>query len=187
MLSPCFQPFPVLTTQRLLLRKITNEDTPEVFFMRSDPTMLQYVHREPVTSLQEAKDFITRITTDIDTNTAILWGIALQENPAVLIGNICYWRLVREHHRAEIGYMLHPGYWKKGIMKETLLKVLDYGFNVLQLHSVEARIDPANTASAALLEAAGFVREAYFKEDFLSRGIFMDTAVYSLVHTKKTT
>jgi ribosomal-protein-alanine N-acetyltransferase len=182
MLSLSFQPFPELTTQRLLLRQITKEDVAEIFFMRSDPTLLQYVHREPAASLQEAQDFITRITTNIDTNEGIMWGIVLQENPAVLIGNICYWRLDKDHHRAEIGYMLHTDHWKKGIMKEALLKVLDYGYNSMQLHSVEARIDPANTASAGLLEATGFVREGYFKEDFLFRGVFMDTAVYSRLH-----
>lgn len=179
MLSLSFHPFPELTTQRLLLRQITKEDVAEIFFMRSDPTILRYVHREPAASLQEAQDFIDRVTANLATSEGIIWGIALQENPAVLIGNICYWRLDKDHHRAEIGYTLHPDHWKKGIMKEALLKVLDYGFTTMQLHSVEARIDPDNTASAGLLEATGFIREGYFKEDFLARGVFMDTAVYS--------
>ena len=48
-----------------------------------------------------------------------------------VIGSICYWRLLKQHYRAEIGYALHPQYWKKGLMKEAILKVLDYGYNTM--------------------------------------------------------
>lgn len=174
-----FHPFPALATKRLLLRRMTIEDAREIFFMRSDATMLRYIHREPAASLQEAEDYIVRINNDIDANEAILWGIALSEDPAILIGTICYWQFIREHHRAETGYMLHPDFWKKGIMKEALLKVMEYGFTTLRLHSIKARLDPANTASAALLESTGFVQEGYFKENLFFRGRFLDTVVYS--------
>ena len=108
-----------------------------------------------------------------------MWAITLKENPSKAIGSICFWRMLKEHYRAEIGYALDPAYWRKGIMKETILKTLDYGFSTLGLHSIEARINPHNIASASVLESTGFVREAYFKEDFFRRGAFEDTAVYS--------
>ena len=106
-------------------------------------------------------------------------GDRFHDDPGKLLGSICYWRMQKEHYRAEIGYALHPGSWRKGIMKEAILEVIAYGFSTLQLHSIEARINPANMASAAILESTGFVREAYFKEDFFFRGKFGDTAVYS--------
>jgi ribosomal-protein-alanine N-acetyltransferase len=77
--------------------------------------------------------------------------------------------------------MLHPDFWRKGIMKEAVLAAIDYGFNTMKLHSIEAHINPANAASAAVLEATGFVREAYFKEDFYYKGKFTDSAIYSLL------
>jgi ribosomal-protein-alanine N-acetyltransferase len=54
----------------------------------------------------------------------------------------------------------------------------------MQLHSIEAHINPANAPSAALLEKKGFIREAYFKEDYFFRGQFFDSAVYSLLQKK---
>src|SRR6185295_19509224 len=99
--------------------------------------------------------------------------------PSKIIGYIGYWRMKKEHYRAEIGYALHPAYWKKGIMKEAILAVLDYGFNTMQLHSVEANINADNNASAGILEATGFIKEAHFKEDFFFDGIFRDTIIYS--------
>ena len=179
MLQPNFDPFPELSTERLLLRRIVMEDAPEIFFLRSDQTILQFLSKEPAANIKEAEDFINRINKDIDNNDGIMWAITLKENPSKAIGSICFWQMLKEHHRAEIGYVLDPGFWRKGIMKETILKTLDYGLSTLGLHSVEARINPHNIASASLLESTGFVREAYFKEDYFHRGKYEDTAVYS--------
>ncbi len=100
-----------------------------------------------------------------------------------MIGTIGLWRIIKEHYRAEIGYMLLPEHWKKGFAKEAVLKVVEYGFDEMKLHSIEAHINPKNAASAGLLEITGFVREAYFKEDFFFNGAFEDTAIYSLLLT----
>lgn len=179
MMTVLFHPFPELSTERLLLRKLTPYDAPEIFFLRSDEAVMKYIDKERTASVEEAEDYIRYITREINTNRAILWGIALKENPDTVIGTICYWQIQKEHYRAELGYALHPDHWRKGIMKETIRKVLEYGFNVMQLHSIEAHINPANTASAAILKSAGFVQEGYFKESFFFRGKFLDTAVYS--------
>lgn len=179
MLEPKFTPFPELKTERLLLRKVVLNDAPEVLFLRSDSAILEHLSKEPAKSLQEAEEFIKRITTDLENGDGIAWGICFIDQPEKLIGNIGFWRMQKEHYRSEIGYVLNPAYWRKGIIKEAMGKVLEYGFNIMGLHSVEARISPANIASAAVLESTGFVREAYFKEDFYFNGKFEDTAVYS--------
>ncbi len=71
-------------------------------------------------------------------------------------------------------------------MSEALKAVLDYGFNTMGLHSVEAIASPLNNASIKILERNGFVREAYFKENFLWEGQYLDSVVYSLLAPKKT-
>ncbi|MBP6649301.1 MAG: GNAT family N-acetyltransferase, partial [Bacteroidia bacterium] len=76
---------------------------------------------------------------------------------------------------------LHPDYQKQGIMAEALLKVLDYGFKTMKLHSVEANVNPENAGSINLLEKSGFVREAYFRENYYYDGKFLDSAIYSLL------
>jgi ribosomal-protein-alanine N-acetyltransferase len=184
MLQLNFTPFPKLETERLLLRRIELEDAQEILFLRSDQNIIRYLNKVPAKNLQEAKDFIKDIHEYIRDNESILWGIALKDSPAKIIGTICLWQFQKEHYRAEIGYVLHPEQWRKGIMKEAILKVIDYAFNTLQLHSLAGMIDPANAASAAILESTGFTREGYFKEDFYFKGKFYDTAVYSRLHRK---
>lgn len=181
MLQFSFTPFPELKTERLLLRKMTKNDGPEMLFLRSDDRVMQYIDREKTKTLEEAEDFIARINASVDANETIMWAITMANDPATLIGTICYWRMQLEHYRAEVGYVLHPGYWNRGIMHEALVAVANYGFEGMQLHSIEAHINPGNTASGKVLEKAGFTREAYFKENYFCKGQFLDTAIYSLL------
>lgn len=182
MLELSFTPFPEIKTERLLLRRLTDNDAPEILFLRSDETVMKYIDRERPGSEEEALAFIQLVNSNIDKNEAIMWAISLKDKPGTLIGNIGFWRIISQHYRSEIGYMLHPSFWGKGIMKEALLAAADYGFSKMKLHSIEAHINPENAASGKVLEKAGFVREAYFKEDTFFKGKFIDTAIYSLLN-----
>jgi ribosomal-protein-alanine N-acetyltransferase len=179
MLEPDFSHFPQLETERLVLRKISGDDSPAIYSLRSDERAMKYIDKPSAKNIEEAAAFIVTILDWLEKNEAITWGIALKEKPEFLIGTIGYWRMKKEHYRAEIGYMLHPDHWKQGLMKEAICRVLGYGFNELKLHSIEAHINPYNAGSAAILESTGFVREAYFKEDYYYNGKFLDTAIYS--------
>lgn len=179
-----FTPFPLLKTERLLLRQLGNDDINEVFFLRSDERVLQYLGKEPAQSLKDAEDFIQRISIAVQNGESIMWALTLKENPSKIIGTICLWNIIKEHFRAEIGYLLHPDHWRKGLMKEAIEKVLEFGFGSMNLHSIEARLSTKNIASASTLESTGFVKEGHFKEDFFFRGSFEDTSVYSIVNNK---
>ncbi len=181
MLEVNFKPFPALTTKRLVLRKLNADDAHQFFNLRSNDQVMKHIGKNPMTSMNEAHDFIKMINDLLESNSGITWAIALKEEPANLIGTIGIWRLIKEHYRGEIGYMLLPQYWRKGLTKEAILKVINYGFNELKLHSIEGHITPLNIVSAKILESTGFVREAYFKEDFFFNGKFEDTAIYSLL------
>ena len=179
MLEVNFYPFPELTTKRLLLRRLTEVDKHGLFAMRSDERVMQYIGREPAQTLDEIEKLIQLLNENIDKNEAILWGIALKENPQQVIGTICFWNMEPHNYRSEIGYMLHPDHWGKGIMKEAIGVTIEYGFTILGLHSIEARTEAGNKASSALLETTGFVKEGYLKENTYFKGKFKDTIIYS--------
>ena len=163
-----------------MLRQLTIADAAEVFFLRSDETVMKYIERPRAESIDDAIHFINMVNLSAEENNGINWGITLKGEKQ-LIGYLGYYRMRPEHHRAEVGYALHPHRQGKGIASEALAAVLEYGFRVMKLHSVEANVNPENTASIKLLERNGFVREAYFKEDFLWEGKFLDSAIYSLL------
>jgi ribosomal-protein-alanine N-acetyltransferase len=184
MLSVNFSPFPVLKTERLILRKTEMTDAPAMFVQRSDPQLMQYVDRKPCESIEEAAAFIRMITDNLDDNSGISWAITTHDSDE-MIGSIAIWRIMKEHYRGEVGYVLLPEYQGKGIMHEALGAVIAYGFDVMKLHSLEANTNPNNTPSHKLLERNGFVREAYFKENYYYNGKFLDSAIYSLITPHK--
>jgi ribosomal-protein-alanine N-acetyltransferase len=181
MLPLNFDPFPSLSTERLNLRRISDEDGEEIFFLRSDKEMLQFLDRDPAQSIDEARQWIRTINEGIDSNQYIAWAIALKNAPR-LLGTISFWNIKKEHYRAEIGYALHPQLQGQGLMQEAMTVVLDYGFHTIKLHSVEANVNPNNRRSIQLLERNGFVREAYHKENYYYNGHFLDSVIYSLIN-----
>jgi ribosomal-protein-alanine N-acetyltransferase len=171
--------FPTLSTPRLLLRRITEEDTDRLLLLRSDPEVMRYLDRAPAKSKEEVLALIRKIQGSLTLNEGITWGIALKDNPA-LIGTIGFWRIIPERYRAEIGYLLDPAFQGKGLMQEAMEAVIRHGFVTLKLHSVEADVNPENAASIRLLEKNNFVKEAYFKEYHYYNGKFLDTVIYTL-------
>lgn len=176
-----FQPFPVLTTERLILRRLDVKDDNEILTLRSDERILKHLLITPCKNTNEATLFIEKINGSIDANVSVYWGIT-QKNEDRLIGTICIWQISEENFRAEIGYVLHPDFQGKGLMSETLDIVVHYAFYVMGLHSLEAQVAPENKASIKLLQKKGFVREAHFKENIFFKDKFLDTEVYSLVN-----
>jgi ribosomal-protein-alanine N-acetyltransferase len=181
MLEFNFTPFPTIETERLLLRRITNDDVKEIFELRSNPETMKYIPRPLVKTTEDALEHIAMIEDKIVTNIGINWGISLKDNPK-LLGIIGYYRMQPENYRAEIGYMLLPEFHGKGIIPEAVNRLIQYGFDDLQLHSIEAVIDPDNLASEKVLKKCGFVKEAHLKESDFWEGKFLDKVIYSLLN-----
>jgi len=188
MLDINFSPFPNLETERLYLRRVDANDAPEIFAMRSDAETMKYIPRPLVANLEEARAHAAMIDDKINNNEGINWAICLKSDPK-MIGVIGHYRIKPEHYRSEIGYMLLPDFHGKGYVSEAVASMLEYGFNDMKLHSIEAIIDPGNEASAKVLEKNGFVREAHLKENEYFNGKFLDTVIYSILestyHTTK--
>ncbi len=181
----CFLPFKNLESPRLLLRQITPADVNEIFALRSNADVMKYVPRPLCANPNDAMALINMMGKKLETNEGINWAITLKGDNT-LIGFIGHYQIKWECFRSEIGYMLSPEFQGKGIVTEAIKLVVDYGFNDMNMHSLEAVIDPENTASARVLEKNNFIKEAHFKENGFYDGKFIDAVVYSLLENKAT-
>ena len=180
MLEFNFTPFPVLQTERLTLREINDDDLQTFFEMRSNEEVMKYVGRPRPQSPEELLPFMEQIKNGIKERKDIAWAITFKGSPE-MIGQIGFWRNELDNHRGEVGYMLRPHVFGKGIASEALKGVLEYGFTRMNFHSVKGCVDPANAASINVLEKNGFVKEAHFRENYFFNGQFLDTGEYSLL------
>ncbi|NRT15876.1 ribosomal-protein-alanine N-acetyltransferase [Flavobacterium sp. 28A] len=181
MLALNFSPFPNLETERLSLRRVVNDDVNEIFYLRSNREVMKYIPRPLAITPEDALAHIATIDATIDRNEGINWAITLK-NSDKLIGIIGHYRIQPQNYRSEVGYILHPDYHGKGFIPEALKKVIAFGFNEMKLHTIEAVIDPNNTASEKVLLKSGFSKEAHFIENQFYEGRFLDTVIYSLLN-----
>lgn len=170
--------FPVLRTERLVLRELEGEDAPALFAMRCDERVMRHIPRGRPAAIAEVEQLIGRIAEERAANNGITWGITLSQR-GPLIGTIGFYRLRKEHHRGEVGYLLHPDHWGCGYAGEALDAAVQHGFHALGFHSIEAVTDPANHASNRLLAGHGFEQEAHFRENCHWNGRFLDSLVWS--------
>lgn len=180
MLNINFHPFKNLETERLLLRRVAVTDVPEIKALRGNPETMKFIPRPLVTTDEQALEHFKMIDEKIENNIGINWAITVKGNPK-LIGIIGHYRIQPENHRCEIGYMILPEYNGQGITTEAIKAVLEYGFEDLNMHSIEAVIDPDNVASERVLQKNGFVKEAHILENELWDGKFWDTVIYSIL------
>ncbi|HEX2623015.1 MAG TPA: GNAT family N-acetyltransferase, partial [Phototrophicaceae bacterium] len=114
-LSHVFTTFPVLETERCLLREITDDDTADVLRLMGDPLVNRYLGRFPLASMEEAQKRVQVFRTNYQEQIGVVWGIAMRGQPDSLIGNCLVWNLDKRHARAELGYALTPEWWGKGL------------------------------------------------------------------------
>lgn len=183
MLTPNFNPFPIISTERLILRRPLMEDAADLFEMRSDPQVMQYIPRPLAKTLADVHELLAMIDGFVEKNERINWAIQWRETGKVL-GMIGYVNIKPEHSRAEVGYALVRAWQRKGVMQEALEAVIDFGFDVMNLHSIEAIIDEENVASGALLEKAGFRQEARFVEDFFCKEAYRNSIHYGMLRSE---
>lgn len=178
MLWPDFSEIPPLHTRRLLLRELAEEDAQAIYRLRSSPDVMRFIPKPLDTRSADSLRMVREFRQAALTGDAIMWAITVKGSNR-LVGYIGYWRIMKEHHRAEVGYALHPDLWGQGLASEALEAVLDHGFRAIGLHSVEATAAPGNAASIRVLERNHFVREGHFHQNYRVNGEFVDSVVYS--------
>ncbi len=83
-------------------------------------------------------------------------------------------------NNAEIGYWLGEEHWGKGVMTEAILAIVDYGFKTFDINRIFARPFGSNIGSQKVLEKAGFILEAHFKQTIVKNNELEDELVYAI-------
>jgi [ribosomal protein S5]-alanine N-acetyltransferase len=143
--------FPILETDRLHLVKIGRQYSQQHYELMSLDKVTKYYGMDRLKNENEALTMIDSMNNTFLSKRGIRWGIILKENQK-FIGTLGLNHLNLQNKRAEIGYELHPDFWRKGFTSEAVKEVLRFSFEDLGLYRIAAVIFPENIASAALLK-----------------------------------
>lgn len=151
MLNRNFTPFPILTTERFILRQLITDDEEAIFTLRTDPDINKFLGRKIAENLDDARLFINSVNENIEKNDSIYWAIAFRDTNE-LIGTICFFGFSDQDQTCEIGYELSTSFQGLGIMQEAMGKVLDYVFSSTGVWRIKAFVHKDNQRSIKLLE-----------------------------------
>ena len=169
--------FPIIKTNRLILRELEDKDSKDLFSILSSENVTKYYGMFPMKDVSQAEQLILKFKDSFEADTSIRWGIELKCSGQI-IGTCGFHNWNKRHFRAEIGYELGEEFWKYGYAKEAVLAILDYGFNNMGLERIEALTYPENIVSKNMLiklefEYEGLLKKyAYFREKQQDLDIF---------------
>jgi len=174
-------PFPVLTTERLLLRRVTQEDSEAVLAGYSDRRVYQFmsVAYHNIEEIKVQLDWYESLLSD---QSGIWWGICLKES-GQMIGNGGFHDWHHQHRKAELGYWLMPEFQGRGLASEAIIAMTNYGFERMYLHRIEAEVETENKASSALLRKMDFTLEGIKKGCEFINERFIDLEMWAKLET----
>lgn len=172
--------FETLQTERLSLRKLTDDDYNSIFKNLTDAEIMQLLNIETPEKLEiekakQQKGYATF-------NKRFLIFQLLDKETQLFLGWCGYHTWYVDHGRAEIGYGLIDEHTKgNGLMSEAMKAVLQYGFENMQLNRVEAFVAPDNIPSMKIVQKFNFTREGQLRKHYLKDGELEDSVVFGLL------
>ena len=169
-----------IRTPRLLLRALCAHDTAGMYAVYSDPETMKYWSDSPVPGLGEAESMIHADLALASKGAAIFWAVVLADTNEV-IGKFTLMNHSVQNRRAEVGFILNRQFWGQGLMTEALTGVIEFAFNELGLHRLEADTDINNAGSLAVMEKLGFQREGLFRDRWHVHDQWQDSMMLGLL------
>jgi ribosomal-protein-alanine N-acetyltransferase len=171
----------LVQTSRLMLRDFQEADWVEVHEYGSDPQVARFMNWGPNTE-EETHRFIQKSIGYQKEKPRIHCSLAVVvQDPNRLIGGCGVYVSNIESREGLIGYCLNRHFWGQGYATETARVLLEFGFNKLNLHRIFSTCDPANTASAHVLEKIGMHYEGHFRENVYCKGAWHDELFYAIL------
>jgi ribosomal-protein-alanine N-acetyltransferase len=169
--------FPILESERVILRQFVDTDLENVFKGLSHPEIIKY-YGISFDSLEATKEQMTWFADLEKNNTGIWWAVCSKADGSFLgAGGLN--ALSTEHKKAEIGFWLLPESWGKGLMTETMPLICNYAFNEIGLHRIEGFVETKNTNCKKAMAKLKFNLEGTMQDCEVKNGAFISVDIYS--------
>lgn len=160
---------PLIRTSRLLLRPAAEQDLAPLNAVYGNADAMKYWDTLPHASMDQTKELLDRLTIKGDDTRYLV-----VEHEGIAIGTAGFWR------DSEVGFIIHPDHWGKGLARELLEALLVFGFDECGFSFVVAETDPDNDASNGLLTSFGFKETGRAKNTLQIGDNWFDSIYYRL-------
>lgn len=168
----------IFETPRLTARRFTPRDLDAFVAMRNDPEVARFQSWTNCT-VDEGRALLRTLARRTPGQPG-WFQFALEETATGRFVGDCGLNCVEHDARlAQIGYTLSRSVWNRGFATEAVTGLTRYAFATFGFHRITASVDPRNAASCRVLEKAGYVKEAHFRQSEWFKGGWADDAIYA--------
>jgi ribosomal-protein-alanine N-acetyltransferase len=175
-----FKKIPVITTARLVLRKMLPADADDMFEYAESPIVTQYLLWDPHVSRRFTHSYLKFLQGQYAAGAFFDWAITLADS-GKMIGTCGFAAIDLENDTGEIGYVINPDFWGMGYATEALGRVMSFGFGVLGMHRIYVRIMSGNLASERVAKKCGMRHEATLYSSLLVKGEYRTIKIYAIL------
>ncbi|NMB81109.1 MAG: GNAT family N-acetyltransferase [Ignavibacteria bacterium] len=180
-----FNQIPILESERLILRGFNENDIIDIFEYASIDKVTEFLPWNTHKSLDDTKAFLKMTKENFEKHDNIDFAIVLKTENKV-VGGISIRKWNNPNKCADIGYVLSPVYWGRGLITEAIKHIIKFGFEELNTNRIEAHCDENNIGSYRAMEKAGMKYEGTLREKTFMKGKFINAKFYSILKSEFT-
>ena len=179
-ITSLFMRSPQIETERLILRRMRISDAPDMFEYACRDEVTKYLLWAPHEDAAYTRRYLKQVEASYKKGDFHDFGIEFKENRK-FIGTCGFASLDLPNSKGEIGYVLNPDYWGKGIAAEAVRAVIRFGFENMSLNRIEARYMLGNERSRKVMEKCGMTFEGVNRQLLFVKDGYCDIGVYSIL------
>jgi ribosomal-protein-alanine N-acetyltransferase len=168
-----------LVGQRVALRELRVSDAASLFELLTAPEVARFVTSPPATVEGFAR-FIAQTNGDRGPVNTLCFAVTLVDNDAA-IGMFQIREIEPRFHTAEWGFALGSAFWGTGVFTEAAQLMMQFAFEHLRVHRLEARVAVRNGRGTRALQKIGAVPEGVLRKAFFKDGQYLDQVMYAIV------
>ena len=176
-----FERIPKISTDRLVLRRITADDLLDVYEYASNPFLTKYLLWCPHPDTAYTKAYLANIDKGYKRGDYYDWGI---EFGGKMIGTVGFTSFDFNNNSAQIGYVINESYKGQGIATEAASAVIKFGFEYLNLERIYAKYIIGNDASRRVMQKLGMSYEGTLRHGVKCKGSYRDVGICSIIRSE---
>ncbi len=170
----------MLTGKLVRLRPIELTDVDRYYTWINDPEVAQYLEARSLYSRTQEGDYVQTATLQTRPPEVKLAIETLADSRH--IGSVNLHAFHTEDRRATLGIMIgEKDSWSRGFGTDTILTMMRYGFEELNLNRVDLTCDERNQRGIACYRKCGFVEEGRLRQHRFANGRYWDTLVMAVL------
>ena len=175
-----FSNIPILQTERLTLRRLMVRDDADMYEYSKNKEVTEYLTWDAHPDVSYTREYLQYLGSHYNIGDFFDWAVVLDSEDK-MVGTCGFTRFEYNNNSGEIGYVINPAYWGRGIAVEAVNAVMEFGFETLRLNRIEAKFIEGNSASMRVMEKAGMQFEGYNRRAMLIKGEYKTIGVYSIL------